>query len=130
MLSVQEALGRLQRVKGDLRWTVEAEGKSDGADAAVDVELHPSELEVSHDVFLAHGGKNEWAVEGHAHLSSVGVAGEHEVDELAARVCGDGVGVIGFVDHEDDGTVGFGGDGQVEVGVAGSRIVSTAKPYS
>ncbi len=36
----------------------------------------------------------------------MGVAGEHEVDEVAARVGDDGVGVVGFVGHEDDGRAG------------------------
>ena len=83
---------------------------------------------MAHDVLLAHGRKDERAVEGHADLPTVGVAGEHEVDELAARMLDDGVGVVGLVDHEDDGAVGLGGDGQVEVGVAGSCVVSAAEP--
>ncbi len=33
----------------------------------------------------------------------MGVAGEHEVNERAARVGDDVVGIVGFVGHEDDG---------------------------
>jgi hypothetical protein len=58
----------------------------------------------------------------------VGVAREHEVDERTARMLDDSVGVVRLVDHEDDGAVGFGGDGQVEVGVAGSGVVGAAEP--
>jgi hypothetical protein len=32
------------------------------------------------------------------------------------------VDVVGLVGHEDDGAVGAGGDGEIEVGVAGSGI--------
>ncbi len=112
----------------DLGRAVEAEGKADSADAAVDVELHVAEAEVALDVLLTHWRKDERAEEGQADLAAVGVAGEHEVDERAARMLDDGVGVVGFVSHEDDGAVGFGGDGEVEVGVAGSGVVGAAEP--
>lgn len=113
---------------GDLRRAVEAKGKSHGADATVDVELHVAEPEVAHDVLLTHGWKDERAVEGHADLASVGVAGEHEVDEVAARMLDDGIGVVGLVDHEDDGTIGVRGNGQVEIGVAAAGVVGAADP--
>jgi hypothetical protein len=58
------------------------------------------------------------------------VAGEHEVDELSARVLEDDVGVVGFVGHEDDWTVGFGRDGEVEIGLGGGRVVEAAEPNS
>ena len=51
------------------------------------------------------------------------VAGEHEVDERAAGMGHDGVSVVGFVSHEDDGAVGFGWDRQVEVRGARAGIV-------
>ena len=74
-------------------------------------------------VLLAHGRQDERAEEGKPDLAAVGVAGEHQVDEVAARVGDDVVGVVGFVRHEDDGAVGFGGEGEVEVGVAGTGVV-------
>ena len=58
----------------------------------------------------------------------MGVAGEHEVDERAARVGDDVVGVVGLVGHEDDGAVGFGGNGEIEVGMAGAGVVDAAEP--
>ncbi len=70
----------------DLGGAVEAEGQAYGSDAAVDVELHVVEAEVAFDVLLAHGREDERAEEGEADLAAVGVAGEHEVDERAARV--------------------------------------------
>ena len=56
--------GRLQGDDRDLRWAVEAEGQAHGADAAVDVELHLVEAEVSFDVLLSHGRKDEGAGDG------------------------------------------------------------------
>ncbi len=58
----------------------------------------------------------------------MGVTGEHQVDEMAARVGHDLVGVVRFVRHEKDGAVGFGGEGEVEVGMAGARVVEAAEP--
>ena len=71
------------------------------------------------DELLSHGWENERSANGEANLASVGVACEHEVDESAARVFEYGFDVVGLVGHEDDGSVGFGGNGEVEVGVAG-----------
>ena len=79
-------------------------------------------------VFLAHRRQDERTEEGQPDLAAVGVAGKHEVDERTARVGDDVVGIVGFVCHEDDGTVGFGGNGQVEVGVAGAGVVDAAEP--
>ncbi len=58
----------------------------------------------------------------------MGVTGKHEVDERTARVGEDFVGKVGLVRHEEDGTVGFGGNGQVEVGMAGAGVVDAAEP--
>ena len=58
----------------------------------------------------------------------MGVAGEHEVDQMAAGVGDDVVGVVRFVRHEQHGSVGCGGNGEVEVGMAGSRVVDAAEP--
>src|SRR5882757_3417165 len=46
--------GRVQGDDGDLGGTVEAEGEAHGADAAVDVKLHPVEAIEAFGVFLAH----------------------------------------------------------------------------
>ena len=83
---------------------------------------------VAFGVELAHGGEDERAEEGEADLASVGVAGEHEVDERGARVEEYVVDVVRLVGHEDDGPVGAGGDGEVEVGVAGSGVFDAAQP--
>ena len=125
-----ERSGGLKGEDGDLGRTGEAEGQADGSDAAIDVELHLAEAEVSHHVFLAHGGEDERAVEWHTDLASVRVAGEHEVDELAARVLDDGVRIVGFVNHEDDRAVGLLRDRQIEIRMAGSGVVSTTEPDS
>ena len=58
----------------------------------------------------------------------MGVAGEHEIDKGAAGMGDDGVGVVGFVGHENDWTVGFFGDGEVEVRGAGAGVVDAAEP--
>lgn len=113
---------------GDFGGAVEAEGKADGAEAAVDVELHVVELEAAFDVLLAHGWEDERADGGDAHLAAVGVAGEHGVDVAEARVADDVVDVVGLVAHEDDGRGGIGGDGEIEVGGAGAGVVGAAEP--
>src|SRR5260370_25956645 len=58
----------------------------------------------------------------------MGVTAKHEVDERTARVGDDVVGIVGCVCHEEDGTVGFWGNGQVEVGMAGAGVVDAAEP--
>ena len=45
-----------------------------------------------------------------------------------AGVLDDFFDVVGLVDHEDDGALGEGWDGEVEVGVAGSGVVGAAEP--
>ena len=113
---------------GEFGGAVEAEGQAYGADAAVDVELHVSEVEEAFDVLLAHGREDQRADEGKADLAAVGVAGEHEVDERETWVQDDLFDVVGLVAHEENGGVGAGGDGEVEVGDAGSGVVGTAEP--
>ena len=86
------------------------------------------ELEEAFDIFLAHGGEDERAYEGEADLAAVGVAGEHDVDEGEAGVVDDAIGVVGLVAHEDDGGLGVGGDGEVEVRAVGAGVVGAAEP--
>jgi hypothetical protein len=113
---------------GDLGWAVEAEGKAYGADAAIDIELHVLKLVGALDVFLAHGWKDQWTDEGEADLASVGVAGEHGVDEREARMLDDVIGIVGLVAHEQDGGAGGGGDGEVEVWGTGTGVVCATEP--
>ncbi len=80
------------------------------------------------DELLSHGWEDERSADGEANLASVGVACEHEVDERAAWVLEDGFYVVGLVRHEDDGAVGLGWDGEVEVGVAGGWVIDSAEP--
>ena len=86
------------------------------------------EVEHAFDVLLAHRGEDEGAEEGEADLASVGVAGEHEVDERKAGVKHDVLGVVGLVAHEDNGGAGVGWDGKVEVGGTGAGVVGTGEP--
>jgi hypothetical protein len=121
-------LGGLEGEDRDFGWAVETQRKTYGADASVDVKLHLAELVVTHGIFFAHGGEDKGAQEGQANLSSVGVAGEHEIDQMAAGVGDDGVGVIGLVGHENYGCAGGGWDGEIEVGMAGAGIFEATDP--
>ena len=120
--------GGLEGDNCDFGGAVQAKGQAYGADAAVDVELHLVEAVVALGVLFAQGRQDERAQEGEPDLASVGVAREHEVDEMAARVGDDFVGEVGFVSHEEDRAVGVGGEGEVEVGVAGTGVVEAAEP--
>jgi predicted TIM-barrel enzyme len=40
----------------------------------------------------------------------------------------DHVGVVGLVSHKEDGTVGFLGDGEIQVRVAGAGVIYTTEP--
>ena len=112
----------------DLGGAVEAEGEAYGADATVDVKLHPVEAVVAFRVLFAHGRQDERAEEGESDLAAVGVAGEHQVDEGCSGVGDDMVCEVGLVRHEEDGAVGFDGEGEIEVGVAGAGVVDAAEP--
>ena len=59
---------------GEFGGAVQPEGQTDGADAAVHIELHVVELEHAFDVLLTHGWQNERAEYGEADLAAVGVA--------------------------------------------------------
>lgn len=125
-LCFQAVSGRLQRDDGDLRWAVEAERKAYGADSTVDVELHLVEAEVALDVLLSEGWENERADEGKSDLAAVGVTSEHQVDEVAAGMLHDVIGVVGLVRHEDDRAIGLCGYGKAKVGMAGVRVIGAA----
>lgn len=112
----------------DFGGAVKAEGEAYSADAAVDIELHLVEAVVTLGVLQTHWRQDERAQKRKSDLAAVGVAGQHKVDEMAARMFDDAVGEVGFVRHEKDGAVGFGGNGEVEVGVAGARIFDAAEP--
>ncbi len=120
--------GPLQRDFRDLRWAVETERKTDGSDAAIDVELHVRKAEQAGDVLFAHRGKDQRTDQGQAHLAAVGVAGEHEVDQRKAGVLAHLVGVVGFVGHQDDRRSGVSRDGGGQVGDAGSGVVDAGQP--
>ena len=113
---------------GQLGWAVEADGQAYCANAAVDVKLHVVEIEEAFDVLLAHGRKHQGTDPGQANLTTVGVAGEHEIDGRKTAVVHDRVSVVRLVDHEDDRGVGVAGNGAVEVRGAGSGVVGAAEP--
>src|ERR1017187_10159680 len=118
----------LQGEERDLGRAVEAEGDADGADATVDVELQAVEAVEACDILSASWGEDDGAEERQANLATVGVAGKHYVDQAAARVSEDVVGVVGGVAHQQDGAVRLPGDGEVEVGHAGYRVGEAAQP--
>jgi hypothetical protein len=125
-----EGLGASEGEVSDFGGAVEAEGKADGTEAAVDIELHVVEVEEAFDVLLAHGRKDERAGEGETNLAAVCVAREHDVNEGEAGVLYDMVGEVGFVAHKDAGLVDVdvGRDGEIEVGVAGAGVVGAGEP--
>ncbi len=82
-------------------------GRPTGADAAVHVKLQLVEAEVALDVLFSEGWEDERPDEGESYLAAVGVACEHQVDEWAAGMLHDVVGVVGLVRHEDDGAIGL-----------------------
>jgi len=83
---------------------------------------------VAFGILQAHWRQDEWPKEGEPDLTAVRVAGEHEIDERAAGVGANLVGVVWRVRHQENGTVGVSRNRQVEVGVAGARIVDAAEP--
>jgi hypothetical protein len=59
---------------------VETERHTDRADAATDIKLHVSELELALDILPSHKREDKRANSGQADLTAVGVSGEHQVD--------------------------------------------------
>ena len=113
---------------GDFGRAVKAERQAHGAEATVYVELHMAEVEEALDVPLAHWGEQERADDGEANLAAVGVAGEHEVDEREAGVLYYGVDEVGLVAEEDDGSLGVGRDGEIQVADGGSGVAGSGEP--
>ncbi len=112
---------------GQFAWTVEPEGKTHGADAAIHIKLHVVELEQALDVLLTHRRQNQRTDHGQPHLSAVRVSGEHKVNQREPRMLDDGIGVVRLVAHQDDRPFGICGYGKVQVGAAGSGVVGPAE---
>jgi hypothetical protein len=87
---------------GQLGGAVEAERKAYCTDPSIDVELHVAEVEKAFDILLAHRGKDERADVGKADLATVGVAGQHDIDERKAGVEDDLVDVVRLMAHEEN----------------------------
>jgi len=120
--------------QGDLWGAVETKRGSDGADAAIDVELQVSEPEPALDILLSQFGQDHRAQERQANLASVGVAAQHEANRAAGWMIPQVVGVVRSMAHEQDRLAGliadWRGDGQIGVRAALGRIVKTSQPDS
>ena len=118
----------MQGEERDFGGAVEADGETYCADASVDVQLQVIEAVEAFDILLAPGWEDDGAEQGEADLASVGVAGEHEVDDVTAGMEDDLVGVVGGVAHEQDGAVWAGGNGVVQIGLAGGGVGDAGEP--
>ena len=127
-LATSDFSGGIQGDDGDFGGAVEPEGQAYGADTAVDVELHLVEAVVAFGILQAHWWQDKRTDKREPDLAAVGVAGQHEVDERTSGVGDDVVGVVGFVGHQNHRSVRFGGDGEIEVRVAGAGIFDAAEP--
>ena len=120
--------------QGDLRRAIEAEGHTDGADAAIDIELQAAKLEPSMDILSAHRGQNQSAEQGQANLTAMGVTAHHQINGLAGRISQQMVGVVRGMAQQDDGFIGLIayrlGDSRLEVRMARERIVNPCQPDS
>jgi hypothetical protein len=83
---------------------------------------------VAFGIFFAEGRKDDRADDREPDLAAMGVACEHEIDEVSAGMGDDVVGEVGRMSHEEHGTVRLFGDGGVEIGVTASGIVDAAEP--
>ena len=124
--------GASQRDLGDLGRAVESEGRSNRAEAAIDVELQVLQAEQALNIFLAERGKRHGRNEWKANLSAVGVAAEHELNGWACRMLEHLIDEIGCMAQEDDRLVCAGAkefrNGEVDVGMALDRVVEAGKP--
>jgi len=87
-----------------------------------------AEVEEAFYIFFAHRWEDERADDGKANLAAVGVAGEHEVDEWEAGMLHDGVDEVRLVAEEDDGRVGVGRNGEIQVTGGRSGIAGAGEP--
>lgn len=118
----------MQRENRNFRRAVEPEGNAYGADPPVDIELHMPELEVAFGVNLPHGWKHQRAQKGQADLTAVSVSGQDQIDQRTSRVPEHGIGVVGFMCHEDYRGVGKLWHGEVEPRIGGAGVVDSAEP--
>ena len=121
-----------QRHRCNFRWAIEPEGQPDGADAAVDIELQTLKMKDPFYVFPSPLRKVHGADKRQAHLASMGMAAEHELNTRAGRIVEESVGEVGCVAHEQDRLVGTltdeGRNCPLWVGMAFDRIVKPGKP--
>jgi len=124
--------GGAESDEGDFGRAIEAEGKADGADAAVNVKEQIVDAKPALNVLFAERRKDEGTEDGKANLAAMRVAGEHEANGFAGGMAEEIVGPVGRVAKKDYGLTGeiadgF-GDGFVGVGNALERIVEAGKP--
>ncbi len=111
----------------DFGGAVQAKRNTDGADAAVNVELHFAEAIVALGIELAHGRENERANQGETDLAAVRMTGKHEVDQREAWMALEDLDVIRFVDKVEDRSARVGGNGAEGVGCAGAGVVGATQ---
>src|SRR6185312_16038339 len=119
-------LASLQRDLRDLRGAVEAEWQSHGADPTIHVKLHLVEVEESGDVPLSHRRKHQWPNPRQPNLSSVRVAGQHQVDERKTWMAPHVIGEIRLVRQQDNGSARIRRDRLGQIRHARSRVVDPA----
>ncbi len=117
----------MQCADRDLRGAVEAKGNADGADTAIHVQLRATDAVKTVREESAEGRQGEGAYAGDADLAAVGVAGEDEIDVVAARVGGDCGGIVGLVRHQQDRRIGVWGNRQIQVRLAKGDVVHTGE---
>jgi hypothetical protein len=117
---------------GDLRRTIEAERKADGAEAAIDVKLQIAALVPALDVLLAHFRENEGTDERQANLASMSVSTEHKGNRLACGLSKQVVSVVGSVTEKNDrltGEIANGGrDRGFRIRLAFERVLKSGEP--
>ena len=105
--------------EGDFGAAVEADGREDDAEAAVDVHVGVTGMKKAFGIFVAEvGGDYRGAKERESDLSAMGVAGKDEVGTGAFPL----FEVVGVV-HEDEGEGGVdAGKGAVDVDAFGPEV--------
>ncbi len=79
-------------------------------------------------VLQSHRWKDDSTDKGKAYLASVGVTGEHEINQMTFGMSRDHISEVGLMRHQEDGAIRCVWYGQVEVGMTGARIVYTCQP--